>query len=98
VAVPIVFCSLELHLPHCHSLKEKRSVLRKTAGRLRSRFNFSVAEIDYQDTWQRGRLGAVSIGSDRRLLQQVSQKLVAESERILGGDLIRYEIEIIEHE
>ena len=44
--MPIVFCSLEIHLPHSHSLKEKRSVLRKVVDRLRSRFNFSVSEIE----------------------------------------------------
>ncbi len=96
--MPIVFCSLELYLPHCHSLKEKRNVLRKTASRLRSRFNFSIAELDHQDTWQRGRLGAVSVGSDRRKLEQLSEQLVRESERILGGDLVRSEIDFFEYD
>lgn len=96
--MPIVFCSLEIHLPYCHSLKEKRNVLRKTAGRLRSRFNFSIAELDFQDTWQRGRLGAVSVGSDRRKLETLARHLVEESERILGGELVRTEIEIFEHD
>ena len=49
--MPIVFCSLEIHLPHSHSLKEKRSVLRKVVDRLRSRFNFSVSEIEHQELW-----------------------------------------------
>jgi uncharacterized protein YlxP (DUF503 family) len=96
--VPIVFCSLELYLPYCHSLKEKRSIVRKTAGRLRQRFNFSIAEIGHQDSWQRGRLGAVSVGSDRRELERICQKLVSEAEKILGGDLIRYEIEIFDYD
>ncbi len=96
--MPIVFCSLELHLPACHSLKEKRSVLQKAAGRLRSRFNFSISELDHQDAWQRGRLGAVSIGSDRRKLEQIAEQFVAESERVLGGDLVRCRIEFFEHD
>jgi len=94
--MPIVFCSLEIYLPYSHSLKEKRNVLRKTSERLRSRFNFSVSEIDHQDTWQRARLGAVSIGPNRRVLESATDKFVRESERILGGDLVRYEIEIFE--
>lgn len=96
--MPIVFCSLELHLPHCHSLKEKRSVVQKAAARLRARFNFSVSEIDHQEVWQRGRLGAVSVGPDRRKLEQVAEQLVAESERLLGGDLVRSQIEFFEHD
>ena len=94
--MPIVFCSLELYLPYCHSLKEKRSIVRKTTGRLRSRFNFSVSELDHQETWQRARIGAVSVGPDRSQLERLAQSLVEESERILGGDLIRHEIEFFE--
>ena len=94
--MPIVYCSLELYLPYCQSLKEKRNVVRKLSGRIRSRFNFSVAEIDYQELRQRGLIGAVSSGSDRRKLEQIAEKLVRESERILGGDLVRTEIDMVE--
>lgn len=94
--VPIVFCSLEIHLPYSRSLKEKRKVLRKTTDRLRSRFNFSVSEIDHQDVWQRARLGAVSIGPNRKVLESVSTQFIRESERILGRDLVRYDVEIFE--
>ncbi len=94
--MPIVFCSLGIYLPCSHSLKEKRDVLRKTMDRLRSRFNFSISEIDHQDVWQRARVGAVSIGSDPKVLERVSTQFIRESERILGSDLVRYDIEFIE--
>jgi uncharacterized protein YlxP (DUF503 family) len=94
--MPIVFCSLDIHLPYSHSLKEKRNVLRKTMDRLRSRFNFSIAEIGHQDVWQRARVGAVSIGSDPKVLEGVSTQFIQESERILGGDLVRCDVEILE--
>jgi uncharacterized protein YlxP (DUF503 family) len=94
--MPIVFCSLEIFLPYSHSLKEKRNVLRKTMDRLRSRFNFSISEIGHQDVWQRARVGAVSIGSDPKVLERVSTQFIEAIERILGGDLVRYDIEFIE--
>lgn len=96
--MPIVFCSLEIHLPFAQSLKDKRMVLRSAQERLRSRFSFSIAEIQYQDQWQRSVLGAVSIGSDRARLEQVSQEFLRESERIFGEQLIRSDIEFIELE
>jgi len=96
--MPIVFCSLEIHLPHSHSLKEKRSVLRKVVDRLRSRFNFSVSEIEHQELWQRARVGAVAIGPNRIVLEGLSAKFIQESERILGGDLLRYDVDIFEYE
>jgi hypothetical protein len=96
--MPIVFCSLEIHLPYSHSLKDKRNVLRKTADRLRARFNFSVSEIEHQELWQRGRLGAVSIGPDGKRLEELAESLVREAESILGPDLISYNIELFEHD
>ena len=71
-------------------------MLRKTMDRLRSRFNFSISEIGHQDVWQRARVGAVSIGPDRKVLERVSTQFIRESERILGGDLVRYDVEILE--
>ncbi len=94
--MPIAFCTLELFLPYVHSLKEKRMVLQKAQGRLRARFNFSIAEIEHQDLWQRSKIGAVTISGDRQTLDRVVQQFIQESERILGGDLIDYRIEIIE--
>ena len=96
--MPIVFCSLEIHLPYSHSLKDKRSVLRKTQDRLRSRFGFSISEIDHHDLWQRARIGAVSISPSKRKLEQVSQDFIRESERILGSDLVSYRIEFLDHD
>ncbi len=73
-------------------------IVRKTAGRLRSRFNFSVSEIGHQELLQRAWLGAVSIGPDRIQLERISNQLIGECERILGDDLVRYSIEIFDHD
>lgn len=94
--MPIAYCELEIFLPYCHSLKEKRMVLRKAQDRLRARFNFSVAEIGHQDLWQRGQLGAVTVGADRKLLEKLADQFVRESEDILGEALLESHIEIID--
>ncbi len=48
---------LELHIPASRSLKEKRAVLRPIVEGLRHRFQISVAEVGYQDKWQRALIG-----------------------------------------
>ena len=48
---------LELHIPTSRSLKEKRAVLRPIVEGLRHRFQISVAEVDFQDKWQRSLIG-----------------------------------------
>jgi hypothetical protein len=48
---------LELHIPTSRSLKEKRAVLRPIIEGIRHRFQISVAEVGYQDKWQRALVG-----------------------------------------
>lgn len=85
---------LEIHLPYAHSLKEKRLVVRKIQDRLRARFNVAVAELDHQDLWQRAVVGVVSISSGRKNLESVLQAVERESAKVLGGDLVRTEVNL----
>jgi|YelNatPaOPRAMG01_1025707.scaffolds.fasta_scaffold00189_24 uncharacterized protein YlxP (DUF503 family) len=39
-----------------HSLKDKRRFLNSLFAQLKKEFNISIAEIDYQDLWQRAKL------------------------------------------
>lgn len=68
---------VEIHIHGCQSLKAKRGVVRSIVGRVRSRFNLSVAEVGGQDTWQRAVLGLTAAGSDsvtvRRALDRAAE-------------------------
>jgi uncharacterized protein YlxP (DUF503 family) len=48
-----------------HSLKEKRAVLQRILTRLKQKFNLSVAEVGYQDLWQRTKIAIVVVTSTR---------------------------------
>ena len=94
--MPIVYCTLELHLPYAQSLKEKRMVLRKAQDRLRARSNFSIAEVEYQDLWQRAKLAAVTVGADNAVLERVTQQFVKEAEDILAELLIDCQVTFLD--
>ncbi len=49
-------CRFSLVVSHSHSLKEKRSVVRKLRDRVRERFHVVLVEVGGQDTWQRADL------------------------------------------
>jgi hypothetical protein len=49
-----------------HSLKEKRRILLNVTERLKRQFNVSVAEVEYQDLWQRTKLAIAYVNSDAR--------------------------------
>jgi len=72
----IGICTLELHLPDNHSLKGKRQVVNSLKGRLKSRFNISVAEVDHLDAWQRAAIGLVMVSNDRRHVDSELSKIL----------------------
>jgi len=45
-------CQITLRLPGCHSLKEKRQVVKSLIARVHNRFEVAIAEVDEQDSWQ----------------------------------------------
>jgi uncharacterized protein YlxP (DUF503 family) len=56
-----------------HSLKDKRAVLQRILTRLKQRFNVSVAEVDYQDTWQRTKIAIAVVTSSKVSTEQELQ-------------------------
>ena len=71
-------------------------VLRKAQDRLRARSNFSIAEVDYQDLWQRAKLAAVTVGPDNAVLERVAQQFVREAENILEGFIVDCKVSFLD--
>jgi uncharacterized protein YlxP (DUF503 family) len=94
--MPIAYCTLELYLPYSQSLKEKRMVLRKAQDRLRARSSFSIAEVEYQDLWQRAKLAAVTVAADGAVLERVTQQFVHDAEEILAEMLVDCQVSYLE--
>jgi uncharacterized protein YlxP (DUF503 family) len=94
--MPIGLLTLEIHMSDAQSLKDKRQVLRSLKDRLRAHFNVAVSELDHQDLWQRSRVGVVSISGDAKHLEESMSAIAAESERMLGRDLVSQEIDYFE--
>lgn len=62
---------VELLMPGNDSLKGKRRVLKSIVDRVRSRFNVSVAEIEWQDEWERAMLAMACVANDTRHVHRV---------------------------
>jgi uncharacterized protein YlxP (DUF503 family) len=67
---------LQLHLPGCGSLKEKRGRLQPLINKLHRDFNLSVAEIEHLDVWQSAGLACALVSNDRRHLDRSLQHVV----------------------
>jgi uncharacterized protein YlxP (DUF503 family) len=77
----IAACRLQLHLPGCSSLKEKRSLLKPLLARLHREFNVAVAEVDLQDVWQSATLAIVAVSNEAPPVQSQLQHIVGWIER-----------------
>ena len=85
--------TLELHIPESHSLKDKRHTVKGLKDRLRSRHNVAVAEIGYQDIWQRSLISAVTVSSDRVRAEQVLQAVERDAVQFAGRSLVETTVE-----
>jgi len=83
----------ELRLDESHSLKDKRHFVKSLKDRLRHKFNVSVAEIDYQDLWQRGLVAVVTVSGDQARAEQVLQGVEREAALLLGPLLVAATLE-----
>lgn len=87
----------DLFIPASGSLKDKRQVLRSVTAGIKPRFNVSIAEVDYQNLWQRAAVGvscvAESGGHCRKVLQEVEKTIGRLA--IDGAEIIDRSIDVI---
>jgi len=65
--------TIDIFIPTAQSLKDKRRVVNRIKGRLRSRFNISVAETGGNDKWQRAELTIAMAGDSKYHLEKETQ-------------------------
>ena len=72
---------VELHLPGVSSLKEKRGLVRPVIAALEQDLGASVAEVGWQDRWQRAALGIALAGSSASQLDRALERVITLCER-----------------
>ena len=55
-----------LELPENGSLKGKRRVIASLMTRVRNKFNVSIAEVGFNDSWQQAALGLTTVSNSAR--------------------------------
>ena len=68
--------TLQLQLPGCKSLKEKRSRLKPLIARLHREFNLSVAELAKLDAWDESTIGCAMISNGHQFTESSLQTVV----------------------
>ena len=87
--------SIELFIHDNESLKGKRRIVKSIIGKVKSRFNVAIAEVEYNDKWQRIGLGVSAVGNDRGHIDSVLTTVLTFIESMYLAELIDSRIEII---
>ena len=88
--------TLQIHIPGCSSLKEKRGRLKPLLNKIHRDFNVSVAEINYQDSWQEALIACAFVSNNNGHTHRSLQKLVNWIESSWPDiDLVSENIELI---
>lgn len=83
---------LDLRIPACGSLKEKRHVIKTLTNGIRATFPVAVAETGYLDAWQRAELGVAAVASEGYHLKKVMHGVERFVERWAEVDIIDSEM------
>lgn len=94
-SMEVALLTIDLHIPYAHSLKEKREVVCQLKDRLRAKFNVSVAEVDFNDMWQRARIAVVTVNADHVFLDKMISAIEREVEHILAGNSFEFRVEFL---
>jgi len=88
-------CSLKLNIFESDSLKDKRHIIKSIIGKLQSRFNISIAEVDLNDSWQSSIIGFACVTNDSQHANQIISNVM----KFIDGDsrveIVDYNIEIL---
>ena len=91
----IGICHLDLLIRGNNSLKEKRRILKRIIGRVKNKFNVSIAEVGNYDLWQSSHIGFCMVGNDKRFINSSIDKVVHFIEEINIAEIIKAKTEIL---
>jgi uncharacterized protein YlxP (DUF503 family) len=86
---------ITFRLHECHSLKEKRGIVKTITARLRNHFNASVAEVADNDVHQRAVVGFALVGNDQSLINSKIDKMFNMAEELGLAEVVDTEMELI---
>ena len=87
---------MRLYLPGCTSLKEKRGRIKPLFSELHRNFNVSIAELNFQNSWQETLIGCTLICNDSGIIHKTFEKIKLHTESFYTEiELTEDQIEIL---
>jgi uncharacterized protein YlxP (DUF503 family) len=81
----------------CRSLKEKRGVVKSIVGRIRNRFNVSIAETGLNDDLSLAEIGFSVTGNDRRVINATLDRIVNMADGMNLAPIVETDTDILSY-
>ncbi len=88
-------CAVELMIYESNSLKEKRHVIKSIIGRIQAKFNVSIAEVGFNDIWNKSEIGFVCVTNDTAHANSVISKVLNYIDRDSRIEILNTCVEIL---
>ena len=88
-------CEIEILIYSANSLKEKRHVIKSIIERIKSRFNASVAEVGFNELWNRSLIGIAVVSNNESLCDASISNIVKFIEYDDRVEILSFHKEII---
>lgn len=88
-------CQLKLLIYESNSLKDKRHVIKSIIGRIESRFNVAIAEIDLNDSWKTSIIGFACVTNEVNIANQIISNVIKFIDEDGRVEIIEEEKEIL---
>ncbi|HHZ01751.1 MAG TPA: DUF503 domain-containing protein [Tissierellia bacterium] len=88
-------CEIEILIYEANSLKEKRKVIKSIIERIKSKYNVSVAEVGFNELWNRSLIGLAVVSNNKNLCESAINKIISFIENDERVEIINCYREII---
>lgn len=89
--------NIELLIHSSSSLKAKRKIVKSILGRVRSKFDLSIAEVGDQDKWQKCELGFAVVTNEGGHAHRMLETVVGYVDKLYLAEIISFNIEIVHY-
>jgi len=86
---------LKIMIHQSSSLKEKRQVVKSILGKVHSKFDVSIAEVDDNDKWQKCSLGFAVISNDSGHAHKMLETINEYIENLYLAEVTNFSVEIL---
>lgn len=86
---------IKFHVPWVQSLKEKRMIVKSISGKIKNKFNVSVAEVDSQDLHKIIVIGMAHVTTDAAQADSILNNILNFIEMNTEAEVLDVEYEIM---